>query len=83
MNAEPLIAAKFPIAVKVEKDKKYAWCTCGHSTNQPFCDGKHKSIEGTPFAPQIVEFDEDKEVYLCQCKHTKNAPFCDGSHKAL
>jgi CDGSH-type Zn-finger protein len=80
---EPKIADKFPIAVNVEKDKNYAWCTCGESKNQPWCDGAHKQIEGTSFKPQIVKFEEDKEIYLCQCKHTKNAPFCDGSHKVL
>jgi CDGSH-type Zn-finger protein len=80
---DPKIAAKFPIAVTVEKDKNYAWCTCGLSEKQPFCDGKHKAAEGGTFKPLITKFDEEKEVWFCQCKQTKNAPFCDGAHKQI
>jgi CDGSH iron-sulfur domain-containing protein 3 len=80
---EPKIAEKFPIAITVEADKNYSFCTCGHSANQPWCDGAHKSVEGCELKPLRVTFPETKEVWLCQCKHTKNAPFCDGSHKAL
>ncbi len=81
--SKPHIAEKFPIAITVEKDKNYAWCTCGLSTNQPFCDGKHKADETGEFKPLIMKFEEEKEVYFCQCKHTKNGPFCDGAHKQL
>ena len=51
---DPHVAASFPIAIQVEKDKNYAWCTCGLSEKQPFCDGKHKEIEGMPFKPLVV-----------------------------
>lgn len=78
---KPKIAERFPAGIQVEKDKNYAWCTCGLSEKQPFCDGKHKAIEGMPFKPMVVKFEEEKEVWLCQCKHTKNPPYCDGSHK--
>jgi CDGSH-type Zn-finger protein len=80
---KPHIAEKFPIAVQVEKGKKYAFCTCGLSAKQPWCDGQHKSIEGVPYKAMVVEFEEDKEVWMCQCKQTGNAPFCDGAHKSL
>jgi CDGSH-type Zn-finger protein len=80
---KPIVAKKFPQSVQVEKNKNYAWCTCGHSEKQPFCDGKHKTIEGLPFKPMVVQFEEDKEVWFCQCKQSKNPPFCDGSHKDL
>ena len=79
----PKVAAKEPIAVKVEPGKIYSWCTCGLSVKQPFCDGIHKTIEGMPYRSQKIEFTEEKEVWLCQCKQTKNPPYCDGSHKAL
>jgi CDGSH-type Zn-finger protein len=79
----PKIAAKSPQCVKVEPGKIYAWCTCGLSEKQPFCDGKHKSIEGMPFKSLKVEFTEEKEIWLCQCKQTKNPPYCDGSHKQI
>jgi hypothetical protein len=79
----PKVAAAHPACVKVEPGKIYAWCSCGLSEKQPFCDGKHKSIEGMPFKSLKVEFEEEKEVWFCQCKHTKNPPYCDGSHNHL
>ncbi|MFZ4056746.1 MAG: CDGSH iron-sulfur domain-containing protein [Ferruginibacter sp.] len=67
----PNVAAEGPIAIKVEPGKIYAWCTCGISAKQPFCDGQHKTIEGLPFKSLKVEFEEEKEVWFCQCKQTK------------
>ncbi|MFQ5749641.1 MAG: CDGSH iron-sulfur domain-containing protein, partial [Planctomycetota bacterium] len=58
----------------------YAWCACGRSQNQPFCDGNHK---GTTFTPIPMKFDKPTEVAWCGCKHTKTPPFCDGSHAGL
>ncbi|MCX7868386.1 MAG: CDGSH iron-sulfur domain-containing protein [Terrimicrobiaceae bacterium] len=66
--------------IPVEAGKDYWWCTCGHSTSQPFCDGSHK---GLGFAPKKFTPVESGDVWLCQCKHTANPPFCDGSHKSL
>ena len=77
---EPKIAAKQPVAVKLEAGKTYNWCTCGESKAQPFCDGSHK---GTTFTPLAFTAGETKEAYLCQCKHSKNPPYCDGAHKTL
>ena len=42
---KPIIAGKTPIGVELEAGKTYAWCSCGKSTNQPFCDGSHKGSE--------------------------------------
>ena len=39
-----------PIAIEVEKDKSYYWCSCGKSSKQPFCDASHK---GTKFSPVV------------------------------
>jgi len=74
------IAQKGPYKVKVEKGKMYAWCRCGRSSDQPFCDGSH---EVTNFKPVMFEAKETKEVFLCGCKHTSNQPFCDGTHNKL
>lgn len=79
----PKSAAPTPVKVSVEPGKIYAWCTCGISQKQPFCDGGHKAIEGNPFKSMKVEFEEAKEVWFCQCKQTKNPPYCDGSHNNL
>ena len=46
--ADPKIAGTSPIPVEFEEGKTYAWCTCGESKNQPFCDGSH---EGSTFKP--------------------------------
>jgi CDGSH iron-sulfur domain-containing protein 3 len=87
---EPKIFATHPTAVVVEKDKTYAWCTCGLSEKNPFCDGKHKTlateVDGEvvmPFKSHRFTPAEDGEVWLCNCKQTKNPPYCDGSHKSL
>lgn len=37
-----------PIPVALEKDKNYSWCTCGHTENEPFCDGSHRKNNATP-----------------------------------
>jgi len=78
--ADPTIAAKHSAHVKLEAGKLYAWCRCGRSQQQPFCDGSHKATEFTPLE-WIAE--ETREVKLCQCKHTRNPPYCDGTHKTL
>ena len=72
------VAGRMPKMVKLEPGKKYAWCACGKSTKQPFCDGSH---EGSSFTPKRFSVDEPKVAALCMCKQTKNAPYCDGSHK--
>merc|ERR1719187_3183255 len=34
---------KFPSKQQCQKGKKYAWCSCGYSKKQPFCDGSHRT----------------------------------------
>ncbi|MEO0543749.1 MAG: CDGSH iron-sulfur domain-containing protein [Pseudomonadota bacterium] len=74
------VAAKLPIPVDVEAGKSYFWCTCGQSSNQPFCDGSH---QGSEFAPMKWTAEEDGKKFFCACKQTDGEPFCDGSHAAL
>lgn len=78
--AEPIVAQKSPYPIEVETGKKYFWCACGRSKNQPFCDGSHK---GTGLTPVAYEAAQAKKVWFCGCKTTKNRPLCDGSHNAL
>ena len=39
--SEPIIPQKGPYTVDVKEGEKKAWCSCGHSAKQPFCDGAH------------------------------------------
>ncbi len=58
----------------------YAWCACGLSENQPYCDGSHKTTDHRPVVEKITE---SKTVAWCGCKRTGNAPYCDGTHAKL
>lgn len=80
MSNEPRIAQRTPYAVEVTEGKNYAWCACGLSQKQPFCDGSHKETE---FKPIIFKAAKNETVWLCGCKRTKGRPFCDGTHSAL
>lgn len=74
------VAQKSPYKVTVQEGKKYAWCACGLSSNQPFCDGSHKVTE---FRPVIYTALKSKDLYFCGCKQTGGAPLCDGTHNTL
>jgi CDGSH-type Zn-finger protein len=77
---DPTIAARQPVAVTLEAGKTYAWCRCGLSKVQPFCDGSHR---GTGLGPLVFTAGELKEAWLCQCKRSERAPYCDGTHAKL
>lgn len=75
----PKIAQKFPFVIN-EKCGKKAFCTCGLSQKQPYCDGSHK---GTGFSPELIDITENRKVAWCGCKRSAKGSFCDGSHKNL
>ena len=77
----PRIARYKAYYTELEQGRTYAWCRCGLSRSQPFCDGRHK---GTGFKPvRYRAAAKGEEVLFCGCKHTKTPPFCDGSHNNL
>uniref|UniRef100_A0A3P9M6G9 Iron-binding zinc finger CDGSH type domain-containing protein n=1 Tax=Oryzias latipes TaxID=8090 RepID=A0A3P9M6G9_ORYLA len=78
-SSEAVSAARLPCRVKLSAGKRYAWCACGYSKKQPFCDGAHLK-QAPSFSPLRFSPDKDGTVFLCACKQTKNAPYCDGSH---
>ena len=78
--ADPVPAQKAPYNVSLESGKTYAWCACGLSQSQPYCDGSHK---GTGLTPVVFKQEETEEAWLCGCKATKDKPFCDGTHNSL
>lgn len=77
--SKPKIAQKKPYVLTGEKGVIF-WCSCGESTNQPFCDGSHR---GSKFKPVKVEIAESKQIAWCGCKQSSNIPFCDGTHSKL
>ena len=76
---EPNIAQRAPFVLDCQPGT-YAWCACGRSKNQPFCDGSHA---GSGFVPKIETLTAARKVAWCGCKHSKTKPFCDGTHKTL
>lgn len=80
MSELPKIAGRTPAKVSLEEGKNYAYCTCGLSENQPFCDGGHK---GTDFKPIVFTAEADADIHACMCKRTANGPRCDGTHNSL
>lgn len=79
MSLEPKIAQKGPYVQDIAPGT-YAWCACGGSKNQPFCDGSHR---GSGFQPVITKIDEARKVAWCGCKHSGKKPFCDGTHNRI
>ncbi|MFT5600274.1 MAG: CDGSH-type Zn-finger protein [Parvicella sp.] len=74
------VAAKSPQMEELEAGKTYAYCACGKTENQPWCNGSHK---GSELAPKVFKVEETKTAAICMCRQTKNPPYCDGSHRSL
>lgn len=74
------VAGKAPVIVGLEEGKSYAWCACGGSSNQPWCDGSHK---GTGISPVVIKAAEAKKAAMCMCKQSGNKPYCDGAHTRI
>ena len=80
MAEEPERPQLSPYQVELEAGKRYAWCRCGRSKKQPFCDGTHK---GTGLTPLRFVAESSGTFNLCGCKSTDDKPFCDGTHNFL
>ncbi|MEL0027806.1 MAG: CDGSH iron-sulfur domain-containing protein, partial [Perlucidibaca sp.] len=64
----------------LEAGRSYAWCRCGRSRQQPFCDGSHAGSGQQPlrFTPP-----RSRIYWLCNCKYTRTPPWCDAAHNRL
>ncbi len=79
---EPVIAQKGPYRIELLATYRYAWCACGLSKSQPFCDGSHTSSKAG-IKPIVWVQDKDAIVPLCGCKRSGKQPICDSTHKSL
>ncbi|MBN4081542.1 CDGSH iron-sulfur domain-containing protein [bacterium AH-315-C07] len=75
---KPQMAGTSPATVQLEEGNTYAWCACGRSGNQPFCDGSHAE---TSLKPIVFKAEKTGPAALCMCKRTGNGPYCDGTHR--
>ncbi len=80
MMSEAVIAQKSPYEVDLVAGKKYAWCACGRSQKQPFCDGAHAVTE---IRPIVFTAEASEPAWLCGCKRTDKGPHCDGTHNRI
>jgi CDGSH-type Zn-finger protein len=78
-DSKPKIAGYEPFITECEPGTYY-WCTCGHSSTQPFCDGTHR--EKSELKSMKFEIEERSVAAFCMCKQTKTPPYCDGSHNS-
>ena len=76
---EPVASQMKPYLTEVEEGKTMAWCACGRSSNQPFCDGSHSRQE-TGITPVMFKCKKTGTIALCGCRGSGNKPYCDGSH---
>ena len=58
------------------------YCTCGESSNKPYCDGSH-STKGTEKSTKELMVEEARKFAMCDCGKTGNSPMCDGTHSKL
>lgn len=69
-----------PYEVRVEEGREYAWCSCGLSRLQPWCDGSHR---GTDFLPVKFVAPISALFVMCGCKRSENAPYCFGTCRGV
>ena len=77
----PKICDRKPVVLEVPTGRQ-AWCSCGHSAKQPWCDGTHNKVPGG-FLPVKFELPAPAKKAMCMCKYTGTKPYCDGSHSRL
>ena len=82
IDKAPRVAQKAPYITEEKAGAKRAWCTCGFSLSQPFCDGQHRE-KNTGMRSMAVTCEKSGEYAWCGCKQSKTPPYCDGTHASL
>ena len=67
-----------PYLVDETPGTKY-YCTCGESTNKPYCDGSHEKLN-TGKIPKEFKVSEMKRMAICNCGQSNKSLFCDDTH---
>lgn len=62
-----------------EKPGKVAWCACGESERDPYCDGSH-ARKNTGKVPVVAVVEKEGPIAWCGCKEAASRPYCNGSH---
>jgi CDGSH iron-sulfur domain-containing protein 3 len=65
-----------PIPTQANEGTKH-YCTCGLSTNKPYCTGAHT---GTGKSPVAETLSKSKMMFACDCGKSNTMPYCDGAH---
>lgn len=85
LQLDTVISDKFPSGIRLNHGESVNFCTCGLSSNQPYCDNSH--IGFSQKYPKTVSFRgktaSERSPPLCNCKYSKHLPYCDDSHKHL
>ena len=55
------------------------YCTCGESSNKPYCDSSH-STKATEKSPKEFIVEEGRRFAICDCGKTGKSPMCDGTY---
>lgn len=76
----PRVDCMEPTLVALEAGRRYAWCSCGLSKKQPFCDGSHA---GSQLLPVLFTAKRTQLDWICSCKFTAQPPYCDAAHNRL
>lgn len=66
----------------LQAGKIYWFCTCGISSNGPWCDSIC-NYTVTRNRPMYFNVNESGYYKICNCKFSSNAPFCNGTHREI
>ena len=75
MTEEPERPQLNPYQVELEEGKRYVWCRCGRSKNQPFCDGAHAGTGIEPLMFTAERMETAGRTFCSEFGHAQDTPF--------